>query len=503
MISKSSYVYYCGCPKMFWLHLHKKEEASPLEAITLRNIENGVIVNDLALHYFLDTYNASVRTKDNIPEYDKQIENTRIAIEHNVDVIAEASFSIGELFCAVDLLKKDKDGYIIYEVKSSKEVKDKHLPDIAFQKYVLDKCGLKINDVYILHVNKEYVRHGDLNIQEFFKAEKLTDNPFFLDEYRKIPTVIDTIIKLSKDNKEPTALFNHACTNKDGKCPFYKYCHSFIPSKNCVKSINGIRHSEDYYNKGIFTIEDLLEKVNPKLNKRQKVQVDAYLNNKEVYIDKDEIISFLNNLRYPLYYLDFETTSEIIPPFDGMRPGEEYPFQYSLHIEMSPNGEVIHKEFLGEEHDCTRALAEQLIKDIPVGSCTIAFHNSTEKRFVKYLAEKYPDLKEKLISINRQMEDLLYPFEHGHYYHIKQGGSNSIKYVMPALCPKMEDAYHQLPIVHNGGEALAMFIPLVTKLKGTPEYDKVRQGMLDYCCLDTLSMVEIMKVLRKAVEENK
>ena len=52
-------------------------------------------------------------------------------------VITEASFNYNNNFCSVDILKKDKDSYEIYEVKSSTEIKDIYIEDISYQVYVL------------------------------------------------------------------------------------------------------------------------------------------------------------------------------------------------------------------------------------------------------------------------------------------------------------------------------------------------------------------------------
>jgi len=499
MISKSSYINYLACPRRFFLHLFKREEEAPIDAVGEKNIENGIAVGELAWNYFPNTYLAAIKDSNNMPLFSKQIENTKAAIERGENCIAEASFSYKDLFCGVDLLKKDADGYSIYEVKSSKTLKESQLYDVAFQKYVLEKCGIKINNVYILHPNKKYVREGALNIREFFVEEMVNANAFYLKALKENEDNINGALKIYNSKKEPLTPFNKNCDGADGTCPFYKYCHKDIP-ENAVKNLCGVKSkAEDLYNKGIITIEDYIL-TKPKLNERQQTQINTYLSHDETYIDKYRVELFLNNLRYPLYYLDFETTEEVIPPFDGMSPKESFPFQYSLHIEESPNGRLIHKEFLGEELNCLRALAEQICKDIPLDACSIAYHSSTEKGILEYLGNKFPDLREHLLNIKRNMDDLLPLFKKGYYYHIKQGGSNSIKYVMPALCPHMEDAYHNLPVVHNGSEALSMFKPLVTTYKNTPRYKTIRQGMLDYCCLDTLSMVEIVKVLRKAIK---
>ena len=63
----------------------------------------------------------------------------------------------------------------------------------------------------------------------------------------------------------------------------------------------------------------------------------------------------------------------------------------------------------------------------------------------------------------------------------------------------MENAYHALPLVHDGKEALAMFKKLMAT-KDPIELNRIRQGMLEYCKLDTLSMVKILRVLKDAYQ---
>lgn len=53
--------------------------------------------------------------------------------------------------------------------------------------------------------------------------------------------------------------------------------------------------------------------------------------NKEEFVNKEEFISFLNTIRYPVYFLDCETVMATIPLYDGTSPFQQVPYQYSLH----------------------------------------------------------------------------------------------------------------------------------------------------------------------------
>lgn len=194
------------------------------------------------------------------------------------------------------------------------------------------------------------------------------------------------------------------------------------------------------------------------LNFLQSRQVDFALNDRGTYVDNRLIDEFLNTLSYPLYFLDFETMQEIIPPFDGAKPYEQIPFQYSLHYIESENSCLSHKEFLGVSgEDPRRAIAESLCENIPENVCVLAYNKKFECGRLKELAEEFPDLSKHLLNIKRNVKDLLDPFQRGAYYNKAMGGSFSIKSVLPAIFPDDPALdYHNLEEIHNGGEAMTL-----------------------------------------------
>ena len=70
-----------------------------------------------------------------------------------------------------------------------------------------------------------------------------------------------------------------------------------------------------------------------------------------------------------------------------------------------------------------------------------------------------------------------------------------IKYVLPALVPAMSDSYKELELIQNGSDAMNAF----PKLSELDEVTKIemRKALLAYCKLDTLAMVEILRVLKR------
>ena len=492
-ISKSKYLAFKSCPKSLWLLLNKPELGKE-DGSASKRIEDGKTVGTYAKQYFKDTVDTTSYTEDGELDINKMIGLTNRFLLEDKETIAEASFSINNLFCSVDLLHKNGNEYEIYEVKATTKIQDEHYIDAAFQKYVLEQRGLSINKVYILHLNNGYIRHGNIELDKLFIKEDITTDSKFLNALMNIKDDLNTIEVVLNESSEPNVLLSQSCK----ECPFHSYCHKDLPSPN-VLDINGIRGGYNYLNAGIITFSDVVQS-DIKLNKRQKVQVMSFLNKEDRVIDSAAVKSFLDTIRYPIYHLDFESIQLPVPPCDGSWPYEQIPTQYSLHIEYE-NGRLEHKEFLGDYIDPRRAIAESLCENIPENACVLAYNKSFECGRLNELADLFPDLREHLTKISNNVVDLIIPFKNGDFYDIKMGGSNSIKYVLPALYPNDPELdYHALPVVHNGGEAMDIYPKM---LESSPEEkEKIRNGLLLYCCLDTLAMVKVLNKLIKYSRKN-
>ena len=490
-ISKSKYLAYKTCPKSLWMLLNKPELAVE-DPTAQKHIDDGKEVGKYAKGYFKDTMDTTTFKPDGSLDIENMIGLTNRYLITDEKTIAEASFSVDGLFCSVDLLHKADDGYEIYEVKATTNVEKEHCIDAAFQKYVLTKRGIDVKRVFILHLNNEYRRKGDINLQHLFLKEQIDDNKLYNDTLNDIERDIEEIRKLTKSKEEIEQVFLQACK----ACPFKKYCLRNIPSPN-VTEINALRGTFGYLNRGIISYTDVL-KSDINLNKRQKVQIEAYLRNTPLVIDVPAVRAFLKTVRYPIYHLDFESIMLPIPPCDDAWPYEQIPTQYSLHIEYE-DGRLEHKEFLGDSIDPRRGIAEALCRDIPKNGCVLAYNKTFECSRIKELAELFPDLRDHLENMASNVVDLIVPFKSGSYYSLAMGGSNSIKYVLPALYPNDPELdYHALPVVHNGGEAMDIYPKM---LEADPEEQaRIRDGLLKYCCLDTLAMVKVLRKVKECVE---
>ena len=482
-LSKSKYCAAVQCPKMLWMHKYRKElfDDSVLdESILLQ----GSDVGNLAKGIFGDFKEVKHGNLAGM------IEETNRLINGNTPVICEASFSYNGLFCSVDVLRKNNTSFEIYEVKSLTEINDIYLHDIAYQYYVLTMLGFNVTKASLVYINSSYVKQGELSLDEFFIIEDVTDIVENLQP--DVEQRISYLAKYMMQENEPSDDIGDHCF-KPYKCGYWQHCTCNLPSPN-IFDIRRIKTKTkfEHYRNDIISFSQALEYAN--LKSIYEDQVAGELFNKAV-LRKDRIENFLGTLSYPLYFLDFETFQRAIPVYYGTSPFQQIPFQYSLHIIMGENTEIIHKEFLAESGtDPRRDIAERLVKDIPQDVCVLAYYMSFEKSRIEELANCFPDLKEHLMSINKNMKDLIDPFMNHDYYLKAMKGSYSIKYVLPALFPDDSELdYSNLKGIHNGREAMTAF----AELEGKTQEEKavIRNQLLQYCKLDTYAMVKIWQKL--------
>lgn len=501
-LSKSKYCGLWQCPKIAWMRKYKPDEVE-VDGSVVSRMEAGNVVGDLAMGLFGDFVEVTAYDGDKL-DLSKMIADTKVEMENGTEIICEASFQYNGLYCAVDILKKENGGWAIYEVKSSTKHEDStddkpvYIADVAYQKYVLENCGVNVTGTYLVCLNKDYIFDGTLDIDKLFVISDVSDE--IKPEEVNIKANLSIAERLLTSDKEPEIDIHENCKNPY-LCGFWKYCTKHIPEPSVFNLYRmPFKKKIDHYRHGRIKYDDLMfsgEVTNPK----QLRQMLHYLSEQGDYIDKDGIRDFLDTLSYPIYFLDFETMQPVIPEYVGTHPYAQIPFQYSLHYIEYEGGPLLHKEFLAESGtDPRRAIAEQLCEDIPMNVCVTAYNKAFECTRLKELAEFFPDLAEHLLNIKENIIDLLVPFQSGYYYNKAMGGSFSIKSVLPALFPNDPALdYHNLEQIHNGGEAMTIFPKI--KDMSPEERATTRHNLLKYCELDTFAMVKVWEKLREVVGE--
>ncbi len=462
LLTKSKYMNGLQCPRLMWF-ANKKQLPKP-SLSDEHKFSQGHEFEEYVKQLYPDAIDLNgLDFKDNINKTKEAVKNKQ--------TIFEAGFMTNNLFVRSDLIIPNKDGWDLYEIKSTTKSKPQHIPDLSFQKYVLEKSGLKVNKLFLIYLNKEYVKNGKINPKELIITEEVTE---------EVDIDVNPFLDILKQITPPEIHINKDC-NKPYECPLKGDCLKTLPENNVLQLTNW-RVYWKLLEEGIEDIKDISE--GTKLTPKDKIIIESIKNSP--IISKEHIKHFLRSLNYPLYYFDFETFDTAVPIFDKSRPYQKIPFQYSLHIE----GE--HKEFLSEGGDPRPKLLEQMKKDLEGTGDIIVYNKSFEISVMKKLAEDFPEHKEWLEQAIDRIVDLAVPFRSFYYYDKSQKGSYSLKKVLPAVTGK---DYSQLEIA-NGGDASMLYFYSHIKPK-LDNKDEIRENLIKYCCLDTKGMVWIVDGLGK------
>lgn len=202
----------------------------------------------------------------------------------------------------------------------------------------------------------------------------------------------------------------------------------------------------------------------------------------------------MNELRYPLHYLDFETFMSAVPLFDGTRPFQQLPFQYSMHVRSAPGTTPVHREFLADgKGDPRAAFVEHLLVDLGPEGDILAYNATFEKMILQQLIRDLPQYATLLHAILGRVKDLHTPFKAGWCVVPAMNGRTSIKVVLPALVPEL--SYGTLA-VQEGDTASRLFLQLVNG-RYTGDTTQLRTDLLAYCGMDTWAMVKLHDVLEQ------
>ena len=170
-LSKSQYCKSRKCQKVLWLYRHNKAVADPVTPMQQNIFDQGTAVGELATEYF----EGGVLIAEGYMESEQALATTREVLATNPSAIFEAAFIYDDILIRVDVLKNNLDGtWDLIEVKSTNDVKPKaHHDDVAIQKYILGKCGIVLRQSCLMHLNREYVRGNELDLQKLFVIQPL------------------------------------------------------------------------------------------------------------------------------------------------------------------------------------------------------------------------------------------------------------------------------------------------------------------------------------------
>lgn len=492
-LSKSDYMLFLKHPAWLWLKKHDKSKLPPIDDATQAIFDAGFVFETYAELLFPE----AVRVSSEMSGYQAYLDlipQTKKTLKSDNKAIFQARFEVEGITCICDVLvRTGSQTFDLYEIKSSTSVKPDHMLDLAFQAEVLERSGLAVDRFFVVHVNYDYIRQGKINTRKLTKTVEVTKEIKKLKEFTKenIKKAFAVALLRECPNITPAkakfGAFSDWLTIYKTLAEIDEYSIYHLCSSGPVK----IGELEAL---GINRMIDIPD--NYPLDLRQQRQVEATKKNKAL-VDTKKIKAFLSRITYPLYFLDYETLSSVVPYFDGLGPYKQLPFQYSLHVIPKKGDKPKHFEYLHTSNASpVKPLTEALKSQIGTEGTVLVWFEGFEKSCNELMAKISPEYQAFFKSLNKRIVDLMVPFSTGAYVHKDFFGSASIKKVLPVLIPEL--SYQDLDI-NQGADAQRQWMEAVLDGKRAMEKDKILSDLLKYCELDTLAMVRIYELLEKEV----
>jgi hypothetical protein len=488
-ISKSTFLMGLQCAKLIWFRYNAKDQIPAPDEATQAIFDQGTEVGELARQLFP----GGTMVAPGIFAPDQVIAKTRQVIRERRPMY-EAAFEFDGGYARTDILVPvSGDAWDLVEVKSTTSLKQEvHLPDIAFQAFVLTGAGIKLRKCFLAHINNEFVRHGAIDPQKFFILEDVTRSVSVLS--REVEEQLGAMQRVIGAKTHPEIQIGPHCDNPY-TCPLHDHCWSFLPEASVFTLYRGGKKSFRLLKQGIQNLENI--PADFALTDNQAIQRAALLAGKP-HIDRPALTAFLGQIEYPASFLDFETIGTAIPLFDETSPFQQIPFQFSLHIVRQPGAksrfDPEHRQFLADSSaDPRPEFMRQLRDALPATGSVVAYNASFEIGRLNECCELVPEYKPWLRKVTPRIVDLLLPFRGFRYYHPQQHGSASMKAVLPAMTGQ---GYENLAI-QEGGAASREFLRVTFGKVDEEERRRVRQQLNEYCGLDTMGMIQIVRELAK------
>jgi CRISPR/Cas system-associated exonuclease Cas4 (RecB family) len=307
-ISKTDFLHFLRCPNSLWLEKHKPEK--------YRQGEFTAYAQKIAAEGY--EVEAQLRA---LLEARPDAEFWSFQTEFRTDA---------GLYARVDALKRNTDGTVdLCEVKSSTSVKrdasHNQVKDAAFQVIAATDAGANVSRVFIVHLNSDYVRAGDIAPEDLLVFTDVTD------EVREMEKEIRVEIKSALAHLGQPVIDESFCSclqkSSANHCDAFSHFNPKIPSPSIYDLPRiSVAKLKTFAAEGRFGLNEIgLDEVTA-----SQARVLRSANAGAPLIDRGAIASFYSKARYPLWFLDYETYSSAIPLIDGVRPQAPIPFQLSV-----------------------------------------------------------------------------------------------------------------------------------------------------------------------------
>lgn len=490
-ISKAIYIEYLECAKNAWLKLHKRTELANLFTFSLteqRLLNKGNLAELCARKLFPTGILIEKNSKD-------AVSLTALHIEQQTPILFQPTFFHDTFLVRNDVLayNKETNKWNLYEIKAKNSLEENineidHVEDATFQAIVLKECGIELENIFIIHLNKDYIRAADINVKELFIINNITDKVRAREERTKLR--MQEAKKSLLQDKEESLTCQCIYKGRSAHCRTFSYSYPDVPPVS-VHDIARIstKKLQPLINSSILNIDDVPN--NFDLTKIQQNQVNTYKSKAPIF-DTPNIKQELNKLAYPLYFLDYESYSHPFPLFNGFKPWQQIPFQFSLQVITDSQATPINFEYLHEfDSDPSEIMIKKLAEQIGSTGSIVVWHKRFEQMINNQLGERHPEHKTFLQGLNDRIFDLEEIFKQQFYVDANFNGKTSVKNILPVLFP---DLSHKKLAIHSGDEAAEKWFSMIGTISEKEKRELI-EDLKMYCNLDTYAMYKIWQFL--------
>ena len=429
-----------------------------------------------------------------------------------LNVQLKSNFNCLDFICNTHNLIYSHSSFIYYHILNSKGIKKHHDLLFSYIYKIFQSNSINIKSFYVILVNPIYRKKKNIQQEPFII--KLINLDKIIKKTKRLNEVIDSFSKCIKQNqqfilesikqKELSHTININTSYIGRRClkqPVCEYLNKCVVEKNKNNISFLSKISDDvinfFYCKNIYNFNDLYENKEEynKLLTAQKRQIRAHVCEK-IYIKKDKIQSFLNQIKFPLYFIDFEAYQSPIPNQSHILPFEFIPFACSIYW-VNSFKDIINKTYLQQSktifidfEDEPYPIFYENLKKILLNSAKIGVYGGDfEKNQFKSISLKMGDTQ-WYKAINSKIIDFWDVFRNFDLYHPEQKGRTGLKSVMNFIY----NGFYQDELVKNGSDVNHFYHRI--KLFSSFEKKNYQKSILNYCQKDTQSLIFILKYLK-------
>ncbi|TGL52584.1 DUF2779 domain-containing protein [Leptospira wolffii] len=481
LLGKSAYQTGEFCELQLWKSLMDPASSEREEPNQYISPKQKSLLREIASRFFPDSVHA---------RYDNK--TTRSLLDSNRP--ARGTCIQTDYFdCRADFIFPREEGWEVAIVKASASPKKNHIQELSFIRMVLEEAGYKVGKTLLFTVNSKYFyNEGEIDADQILHRKDCSEETLASLPYVKERAY--QLLEVLENDKLPSIRFSKHCPHPRN-CSYKESCYEGDSPGDLFTLREGKDITQVLWEKGIRNLSEVIP--DEDFTHRQRIQVEAVKSGKE-YLNREALVGFLDRLKFPLYYLDFETINPPVPIYSKSNPFQHVPFLFSLHIQRENLQEEPEEYSYIEDGniDPRSGILSALSEKIRPGGTVLAFNDTFEKRCLKEATQAFPNFKSWFQSIEGDFVDLAKPFWDYDYYHPNQNGTTSLKTVLPVLT----GAHYKDLSINAGHLANSEFLRIKTEKVSQEERSKVESELKAYCRMDTLALVLILRKLAEKLE---